>query len=171
MEVHEGGEQNLNWAHNSLVDAKAQSDIVIHPLFVPYINKGASIHLITEIFTKTEIREWKKEMEPIRPVHAPWKEIDKENDVQWKPDRYDSYLGPSGGSPEGPSSAMCQASRSAKSLACIFFSMVPLSFFVRVAEWTKKYCYEDWVVEKFGNDRDGKTKKRRHFVKFSAEPD
>ena len=62
---------NLNGAHDSLVDAKAQSDIVLHPFFVPYINKGVSIQLITDIFTKTQTREWKKEMKPIRPVHSP----------------------------------------------------------------------------------------------------
>ena len=62
---------NLNGAHDSLVDAKAQSDIILHPWFVPYLNKAASIVDITDIFTKTEVREWKKEMESIRPVHHP----------------------------------------------------------------------------------------------------
>ena len=38
-----GGDINLNGAHDSLVDAKAQSDIIIHPSFVPYLNKSASI--------------------------------------------------------------------------------------------------------------------------------
>ena len=56
---------NLNGAHNSLVDAKAQSDIILHPSFVPYLNKGVSIQLITDIFTKAQTREWKKDMEPI----------------------------------------------------------------------------------------------------------
>ena len=35
--------QNLNGAHNSLVDVKAQSDVLIHPSFVPYIDQKASI--------------------------------------------------------------------------------------------------------------------------------
>ena len=73
MEVLQEDGANLNGAYDSLVDAKGQSNIILHPWFVPYLNKGASIADITEIFTKTEIREWKKEMESIRPVHHPWK--------------------------------------------------------------------------------------------------
>jgi len=30
--------ENLNGAHDSLVDAKAKSDVILHPHFVPYIN-------------------------------------------------------------------------------------------------------------------------------------
>jgi len=33
-----------------------------------------------------------------------------------------------------------------------------------VAKWTKRFCYQDWVVERFGNNRDGKAKKQRHLV-------
>jgi len=43
--------------------------------------------------------------------------------------------------------------------------MVPIAFFDQVAKFTKKYCYEDWVVEKFGKDSDGTTKNLRHFSK------
>jgi len=55
---------NLNGAHGSLVDAKAQSDIILNPSFVPYLNKTQSIVPIYEIFTKTEVREIKKKIEP-----------------------------------------------------------------------------------------------------------
>ena len=96
---------NLNGAHDSLVDAKAQSDIILHQFFVPYINKGFSIQPITDIFTKTETREWKKEMEPIRPVHSPWVEITRERNIKWEPEKNDDYLGSEGGAPAGPSSA------------------------------------------------------------------
>ena len=41
--------RNLNGAHDSLVDAKAQSDAFLHPHFVPYVNKKESIQLINEI--------------------------------------------------------------------------------------------------------------------------
>ena len=72
---------HLNGARDSLVDAKAQSDIILHSSLLPYLNKGFSIQLTTGIFTKTETREWKKEMEPIRSVYSPWVEITKENDI------------------------------------------------------------------------------------------
>ena len=35
--------RNLNGAHDALVDSKAQTDIVIHPKFVPYIDRTESI--------------------------------------------------------------------------------------------------------------------------------
>ena len=54
--------------------------------------------------------------------------------------------------------------RNAQSLACIFLFIVPMAFFEQVANWTAKFSYKDWVVEKFSTDRDGKQKKRRHFV-------
>ena len=40
--------------------------------------------------------------------------------------------------------------------------MMPLSFFILVAKMTNKYCYEDWVVEKKAQDRDGMEKKSAH---------
>ena len=61
--------------------------LILHPSFVPYLNKGVSIQLITDIFTKTQTREWKKEMEPIWPVHSPWVEITKEDNIRWEPDK------------------------------------------------------------------------------------
>ena len=46
---------------------------------------------------------------------------------------------------------------------------MPNTFFEQVATWTAKFSYKDWVVEKFSTDRDGKQKKRRHFVAVPAK--
>ena len=54
--------RNLNGAHDSLVDAKAQTDVLLHPHFVQYIDRTVSIQEITVIFTKTQQNGWKKEM-------------------------------------------------------------------------------------------------------------
>ena len=56
-------------------------------------------------------------------------------------------------------------------MACIFLAIVPLSFFVNVARLTRKYCYEDWVVEKMANDRDGKRKKKPYFKDVPPKTD
>ena len=45
--------KNLNGAHNSLVDAKAQTDLFTHPEFVPFINRAASIQPVDKIFSST----------------------------------------------------------------------------------------------------------------------
>ena len=86
--------ENLNGAHDSLVDVKAQTDILVHPYFVPFIDWSISIKLISEIFTKTEQNNMKKNMEPTRPVHRPWH--NESNDVTWAPSQKDSYDGPNG---------------------------------------------------------------------------
>ena len=45
---------NLNGSHDILVDAMAQNDVLVHESFTSYINRGFSIHLIHDIFSKTQ---------------------------------------------------------------------------------------------------------------------
>ena len=77
--------RNLNGAHNSLVDAKAQSDIFLHQSFLPYIDRTFSIQPIDLICTATQHNAWKKDMEPIRPVHELWIELSQDDDITWTP--------------------------------------------------------------------------------------
>jgi len=63
-------EDNLNRAHASLVNVKAQTDVFLHPSVVPYIDRKASIQPIDLIFTATEQDTMRRTMEPMRPVHA-----------------------------------------------------------------------------------------------------
>ena len=44
---------NLNGAHNSLVDAKAQTDIVVSSQFMPYLDKNRSYRSISNIWSAT----------------------------------------------------------------------------------------------------------------------
>ena len=161
--------QNLNGAHDSLVDVRAQTDILLHKFFVPFINRTPSIQPIDLIFSKTQQNQMKRDMEPIRPVHPPWQELSAEDDVVWHPTGDDLYTGSQGGPNSGPSALMKQLASSAESLVTMFLFIVPLSFFEKVAVFTDKYCYRDWVVEQFGKDRDGETKKVRHFVDVPAK--
>ena len=153
---------NLNGAHDSLVDAKAQTDIIVHQQFVPFINRSKSILLVDNIFAATQQNEWKKKLEPVREVHPPWMEQTKQQHIKWEPSWQDSYGGPEGGPKAGPSQYIIRVARSATSLADIFMAIVPMSFFVEVARLTTKYCYEDWVVEKSARDLNGNTKKRKY---------
>ena len=97
-------------------------------------------------------------MEPESPVHSPWIEVTDEDDVTWQPTGSDSYTGNTDGGTVGLSLTMMQV------MPCIFLFMVPLAFSEQVVTWTKKFCYEDWVVEKIASDQDSKPKTRRHFV-------
>jgi hypothetical protein len=66
------GGQCLGNAHDSIVEANAQTDVLIDARFVPFINHSNSIQLISETYSKTQQNEWRKEIEPCCPVHAPW---------------------------------------------------------------------------------------------------
>jgi hypothetical protein len=100
--------RNLNRAHNSLVDAAAQLDVISHQHFLPYLNKKNSLPPINDIVTKTEKWEMLKKMEPDHPVQEPWKEQTAEDNIEWEPRMEDSYNGASAGGVFGPSSSMLQ---------------------------------------------------------------
>ena len=46
------GGENLNRSHYSLVDVMSQTDVLIQESFTPYIDRGFSIQLIHDIFSK-----------------------------------------------------------------------------------------------------------------------
>ena len=62
----------MDGLHDSLVDCKLQSDIIVHPYFVPFINRKQSIQPIDKIFQASVVNKWKKKIEPARPVHGNW---------------------------------------------------------------------------------------------------
>jgi hypothetical protein len=53
-------ESEGNGAHNSIMDVRAQTDIVTHQQFIPYFDVSKSVRLIENIFTKTECVEMLK---------------------------------------------------------------------------------------------------------------
>ena len=137
------GGDNLNGAHDSLVDVKAQTDIVIHPKFVPFFDRKESIQDIADIFANNVQNAWKKKMESVRPVHSPWTEQTAEKNIQWEPRPVDCYTGAQGGPRAGPSQRMKTISRSAASLVPFFFAILPWYFFEMVSNVSHKYCHID----------------------------
>ena len=131
-------DENLNRAHGSLVDTKAQTDIIIHPYFMSFIDRLASVKENIDIFTATQQNEWKTKMELVCPVHEPWMEITKDNNFTWEPEQADQYTGPADGANAGPLRKMIDIARTAESLVCIFLAIVPLSFFSEIAKRTHK---------------------------------
>ena len=91
--------------------------------------------------------------------------------MRWTPNSADSYTGYLGGGKPGPSQKMIAVARKSISLANIFLVIIPMSFFHRVAETTNKYCYQDWVVEKERNDRDGNKMKTKYYQDCSDKID
>ena len=103
-------------------------------------------------------------MEPDRPVHHPWVEQTASTNFEWSPPKRDSYTGPHGGPSFGPTQFMKDIVRSADNLALIFLAVLLMSFFVKVALLTRKYCYEDWVVEKERRDEHGNVKNKGYNI-------
>jgi len=158
----------LNNAHDSLVDAKTQTDVVLDDTFLPFINKTKSIILITDFLSAREQNEVKKKLEPAREVHSSWTEL-HEGSAFWTPKDSDDYDGHSSGGKAGPRNEMIDAGKIATTLADIFFFLFPLTLFDLIAKMTKHYAYDEWVVEKKGNDRDGHEKKKAYFQRCSAQ--
>mmetsp|Transcript_2671 Transcript_2671/g.5719 ORF Transcript_2671/g.5719 Transcript_2671/m.5719 type:complete len:210 (+) Transcript_2671:719-1348(+) len=100
-------EQDLVGAHDSIGDYKAQTTIVVTDLFFSFIDKTKSIFPINEIFSKCEQSEMQKRLEPAKPVHEPWVELDGNDDSSiWDLNLNDSYLGPQGRPKCGPSNTL-----------------------------------------------------------------
>ena len=94
--------RNLNGAHNSLVDTKAQTGINLHEHFLSntYQQDIASPGHLRDI-QQNSVGGREGGREPIRPVHAPWKEQTLDDNIEWEPAEDDRYLGHSGGPPAG----------------------------------------------------------------------
>jgi hypothetical protein len=78
-------------AHNSLIEVKAQTSILINKMFAAFINRTSSIQTVDAIFSATQQNEWRKELEPEQPVHSPWVEQTKGNNFERTPREDDSY--------------------------------------------------------------------------------
>ena len=102
--IHDGAD--LEGAHDSMVDARAQSDLLLHPYFVPYLDRTDLFYSVDDIFGKNQLSEMKRQLEPVRPVYAPRKEQKANDSIEWQPSARDSYTGPSGGGLFGPTSAV-----------------------------------------------------------------
>jgi len=118
--VWEYVKKGIRGAHNSLVDAQAQTHNVIHPLFIYFIDKTKSIRFIAEIFSRKRQKDLQKSMEPEREVHQPWEEL-FDDSPYWKPYVKSSYDGYDSGGKVGPSNAITQTLRTQKTLCFAFF--------------------------------------------------
>ena len=91
---------------------------------------------------------------PVQLAQKPWVKQSKDSALIWKPEKGRLLC--------------CRWRRRGQAI----FSRVPLLRFpilcIQVAVWSNKSTNKDWVVEKFSKDRDGDTKKVRHFEAIPA---
>ena len=129
--------------HNSLVDLTTQTDIILHPSFIPWINHTDSIRTTDKIFADAVTREWKKKMEPLREVNAQWLEQTEDSQIQWKPDLSDQYMGPNSSAlKSGSSGKMKQVVRNTTYFANAFLGVLLWRSWMKCAGVSKVYAYK-----------------------------
>ena len=94
--------RNLNGAHDSLIDAKAQTDIIVDEHFHNFIDRSKSIRCIDELFSKKDQNKISKATESVREVHLPCRELKPGDDFSWDPRPQDQYTSTLGGGVCGP---------------------------------------------------------------------
>jgi hypothetical protein len=155
--------ESLPYAHNSLVDAKAQLDIILDSKFVKFVDKPKSIKLIEDVLTKKQENQMEQANELQRKVPPGWREDDS---VIWKPSYSQSYAGRDGGAVYGPSSASQQAARGG--LVSLFLFFFPQKLLETIAKCTQIYGREEWVRPIPTKDKDGQPTKKNMFVRCEA---
>jgi hypothetical protein len=152
--------QELANAHNSLVDAKAQTKIILHKTFLPFMNEQYSIKLLDDVWNRKVQAQAKVASEPTRPVPEPWK-ADEEMETWNLPPQF-QYNGP----PPGAKSKVKTAIRgkddfeALKELWLLIYNREIMQF---VAKETMRYAYDDWVLPTDRPNRDGNASKRKYW--------
>ncbi len=105
-------------------------------------------------------------MEPAKPVHLPWIELDNEqDDTMWEPNWIDTYSGPKGGPKCGPSDSMQSAIQQCHGLFIPLFLLIfPMTFLTHITNETRCYAYEDWVEPRDRLDCDWNVTKKKFFA-------
>ena len=148
----------LDNAHSSLVDVKAQTEIVLRQSYQKVYQYKSTYRDITELFDNKDKTCISKEMEPIRPVHGEWKS--DSNAVTWNPRYTHRYAGPSGGAKYGPTAEIVYiAKKETSSISEIWFEYCTKDMWSHIAQCSEKYANEDWVREADGGA--GQNKKKR----------
>ena len=107
-------------------------------------------------------------MGPIHKGRAPWKELKRDINIKWEPGTAGQYTEPSVFPLAGPSQNIVEVKGYAESLAFLFVSIIPLSFFQQVEKQTNEYAYKDWVLDKTVTDQDGNLNTNKYASNWSV---
>jgi hypothetical protein len=157
---HINGCDRLPDAHSSLADCRAQTDVVLHQEFLPFIDKSFSIVRMEEVWAKKRKKAKKQQEELTRAVPDGWTE---DGTTSWTPSWNRSYKGPEGGGECGPSThakAAVANRNGINPLVNLFLSLWSLDLLTTTATFTEKYGRGDWVKKSARNDAAGKERKR-----------
>ena len=154
------GETQLQNAHSSLVDCKAQTDVVLDERFLPFIDRYKSIVPMDQVWVTKRQKAIKQRKELSRKVPPGWTE---DNTTTWSPPRNMQYTGPAGGGECGPSTQVKSAIAKLNGLdplINLFLFLWPMALLQQTADNSEKYARADWVKETVRTDPDGHQRKR-----------
>ncbi len=98
----------------------------------------------------------KKMMEPVLPIHFPWREFnDDDCSSIWSPRQNDQYIGPHSGRVCKHSIKIQTVVQKSGRLVDFFLFVFPFFLLEHIAAETKRYSYTDWVIEQDCLDRHG----------------
>lgn len=97
------GKEELDGAHDALVDCEAQMKVVTDKRFLPYMDKANSILTFDEMWAAKRKRRAKVLEETTRPTPTGWEDNSKKS---WKVPWAHSYSGQCGGPNHGPTSEL-----------------------------------------------------------------
>jgi hypothetical protein len=140
MWCHVMGKEKLEGAHLSIVDARAQQDIVSDDRFLKYLDKPESMVTMESVWAAKRKKRELQNAELKRPLPKGW----TEDDTTWEILRRMAYESSEGGAPHGPSTKAKSVFENG-SLAELFFLLFPLSLVNTKAKQTQQYGIEDWV--------------------------
>ena len=143
--------KNLDNAHDSLVDCHAQGDILMCSDFAKYKDMKTSICTIESVWSVKDKNRLNREQELQAKPNAAWK-VDNEAE-EWTLSDDKKFTSFQGGGAAGPT-------RQAKE-ALNFVGEAVLELIVKES---KRYAYEDWVVEKEVKDINGNVKKKKILI-------
>jgi hypothetical protein len=148
-------------AHNSLADAKAQTKIMLHEYFIPFIDRTNSIKHIDEIWGQKIKRAAKIASEPTRAVPVPWKADD---DMEtWEPPSKFEFKGPKEAGASTVAKAICDGKDTRDALLDLWSTIFTVDLCNEIVKETNLYAFNDWVLPTDRINCDGKPSKCKYW--------
>ena len=150
--------KDLVGSYTSLVDTKAQTDVVLHPYLNGYWDKKYSVRTIYDIWMKKKIMQGAQMEEVNWAMPEQWQTGN--NLATWTTSFQHLFEGPCvGPAIYGPSNTMPELYRVSDSNSSIFFALFLTALFNYIAVMSQKYDFQDWVASMEVVDRDSKVAK------------
>ena len=153
------GKTTLVNAHDAIVDATAQLEVILDERFKLFMDKPKSIKLMKDVFTKKAQKKQEQVDELKRKVPPGWTEDYTTFRI---PKTEQTYQGSGGGPDYGPTRQCREAANGG--LTDLFYFFMPVSLLQKIATSSEHYGRNEWVRPVPTKDKDGKDTTKHMFV-------